>query len=59
MNVYKFFKVLCAGLILACFWLMIGMIFTQSTNLNPFVQGVTAFMWFFTYGMLIIEEEVF
>lgn len=59
MNILKFIKMLAVGLILAFFWLMIGMLFSQTTNLNVIVQSVIAFMWFFTYSMLIIESDIF
>lgn len=51
MSIYKFFKCLAAGIILACFWVMIEIIFVGSLEIDQ----ITIF-WFIFFIMFIAKE---
>ena len=58
MSIYKFFKCLAAGLILACFWVMIGIIFVGSLEINEFIRCMLSVFWFISFMLVVTKEEV-
>jgi hypothetical protein len=56
MSIYKFFKCLAAGIILACFWVMIGIIFVGSLEIDQITRGVLFLFWFIFFIMFIAKE---
>lgn len=57
MSLYKFFKCLAAGLILACFWVMIGIIFVGSLEIDQTTRGVLFLFWFIFFIVFIVKER--
>lgn len=53
----RFFKILLAGLILACFWVLIATIFSGSLELTEGIRSFSFLLWCVSF-LLIIGLEI-
>ena len=57
MGMYKILiSILGAGIMLALFWLIIGMVFSQSLELSDFVRSLTVLFWLISFVSFVAWE---